>query len=270
VFTEDYARFSPAEYLAEYYAQLTEENKFLLRFYHDAYSSIGDRERMLEIGGGPTIYQLISASAHVSSIVFSEFLDVNRAEVRKWIENHPQSFQWTEYFDLVSQLESEDGNNIHATSIEARARSRIKEIVHCDLNNENPLSPAQYAPFDVVSSSFCIEGVRNDPRAFRSYLSNAASQLKEKGTLILAMLKECERYKVGEHYFPAFPVDERFMREQLKELNFGSIETCALDSDGSRGFSGILCILAIKTTRARALRESTAASSATIPKQEAE
>src|SRR5262245_17716555 len=77
--------FDPKAYLREYYSCLGEENRALLRFLNQAYIRIFseiDTARVLEFGGGPTIYQLISAAQHAVSIDFSDYLDDNLHEVR--------------------------------------------------------------------------------------------------------------------------------------------------------------------------------------------
>ena len=78
------ASFDPKAYLREYYSRLGEENKALLHFHCKAYACIFgevDTARMLEFGGGPTIYQLISAAKYPVAIDFSDYLDVNLKEL---------------------------------------------------------------------------------------------------------------------------------------------------------------------------------------------
>src|SRR5437016_4759086 len=76
--------FDPIAYLREYYNHLGEENRELLRFLDQAYAYIFTEigtARMLEFGGGPTIYQLISAARYPVSIDFSDYLDSNLARL---------------------------------------------------------------------------------------------------------------------------------------------------------------------------------------------
>ena len=39
---------------------------------------------LLEFGGGPTIYSLISASKYIGSITFADYAETNRAEITLW------------------------------------------------------------------------------------------------------------------------------------------------------------------------------------------
>jgi hypothetical protein len=244
--TDDYNLFHPTVYLDEYYRGLSDENKFLLRFYHDAYLRIGPQASLLEVGGGPTIYQLISASRCVSRIVFSEFLEANRNEVRNWLARSPLAFDWGEYLQFVAMLEIDQTIGTPHEHVECRLRDRIAAVVPCDLSLPNPLAPNQHPPFDVVSSSFCIEGIKGDGVSFHSFLKNAISQLKPGGTLVLALVKDCCHYKVGDQRFPAFPVNEMSMECLLRQLGFSEISLQSYMADGSQGYSGLMGITAVK------------------------
>src|SRR5690242_2887970 len=92
--------FNAQAYLQEYYSHLGEENRALLHFLHEAYTCIfaeTDSARILEFGGGPTLYQLISASKYSVIIDFSDYLDENLREIQKWLQNEPGMFSWDAY-----------------------------------------------------------------------------------------------------------------------------------------------------------------------------
>src|SRR5260221_3959966 len=92
--------FNPQAYLQEYYSHLGEENCALLHFLHEAYACIFtemDTARILEFGGGPTLYQLISAAKYPVTIDFSDYLDGNLREIQIWLQNQPGMFSWDDY-----------------------------------------------------------------------------------------------------------------------------------------------------------------------------
>lgn len=75
---------------------------FYLRSFHDFYTTLHDKwdrknARLLEFGGGPTIYTLISAALYVKDITFAEYVGASRKEVRKWIDRDPDSHNWFPY-----------------------------------------------------------------------------------------------------------------------------------------------------------------------------
>ena len=53
-------------------------------FYENHVSGMRDSISLLEFGGGPTIYSLISAAKYVESITFAEYAETNRDEVVLW------------------------------------------------------------------------------------------------------------------------------------------------------------------------------------------
>src|SRR6266496_4879863 len=92
---DTFAPFDPRAYLKEYYSHLGQENQELLHFLNEVYRRIFvelDAARLLEFGGGPTIYQLISAAKYPVSIDFSDYLDTNLKEVQHWLQDRPEQF----------------------------------------------------------------------------------------------------------------------------------------------------------------------------------
>ena len=97
-------RFSAKLYLQEYYGDIGKENQFLLDFLHETYSAWSP-ESIWDVGGGPTIYQLISASRKARWIRIFEYLDENRSAVELWRSGKPGGFDWSTYFAAVGSRE---------------------------------------------------------------------------------------------------------------------------------------------------------------------
>ena len=79
---------------------------FYLESIHDFYYNYHDNwnpetARLLEFGGGPCIYPLISAAPHVSEIVFAEYAEEGRREVKLWKNNDATAHDWAPYFRYV-------------------------------------------------------------------------------------------------------------------------------------------------------------------------
>src|SRR3989338_6776464 len=124
----DYSMFSPAQYLEAFYGETDEgaEGSFLMKFFHDAYLALPDNLNILEVGGGPTIYQLISASSKAKEIIFSEYADENIAEVKKWLSADETAFNWDDYFKMVLKYEGKVTSFDNLNSIKFRLHSRLK------------------------------------------------------------------------------------------------------------------------------------------------
>jgi SAM-dependent methyltransferase len=242
--TESYDHFDPRAYLAEYYLGLSPENDFVLRFYHETYAALEGGLRLLEVGGGPTVYQLISASGKAREIVFADYLETNLDEVRDWLQRVPTAFDWTPYLERVAALESANGEPSGAAALAARVRSRITRLVRCDLTCDRPLAPETVAGFDVVSSAFCLEGVTQDRRMFAVFLQRVASLLREGGKLVATVVRDSEAYKVGPSYFPACPLDEGSLTRALARAGFAGVRISSLRTDEDHGYTGIMAVTA--------------------------
>ena len=97
--------FNSREYLEEYYATIGAENDQLLRFFATAYAAVPDGALLLELGGGPTLYQLVSAANAVAEIHFSDYLGQNLQEVVSWKDGLYDAFDWSAYFRRALEIE---------------------------------------------------------------------------------------------------------------------------------------------------------------------
>lgn len=241
---KDYRQFIPGEFLKEYYAQLGIENRALLDFFHRVYQLIPTQNRLLEIGGGPTIYQLISASSKVNEIVFSEYLAANRKEIEKWLKEDSSAYNWDKYFHYVLKLEGRKTSKTNLSKIKTRLRNKIKEIIKCDLFQTNPIGPKRYNDFGVVSVNFCVEAVSDKERDFLLFMSRITKLVRKKGYLVMSICKRASYWKLGDLYFVNFPVDEKYMANLLKKLNFKILILDSIPNEFDQGYEGIIFLLA--------------------------
>ena len=63
-------------------------HKYFMKGFHSFYEKYvngsEDSKSLLEFGGGPALFSLISAAKHVESITFSEYAETNREKIRQW------------------------------------------------------------------------------------------------------------------------------------------------------------------------------------------
>jgi hypothetical protein len=242
--TEPYSQFDPREYLTEYYVGLSRENDFLLRFYHETYSALPNGLRLLEVGGGPTIYQTLSASRRAREIVFADYLDATLNEVREWLDNGPRAFDWTPYLTRVAELEGNGAGD--PLALAARVRGVLKRLIHCDLTADAPLAPSDTVEYDVVSSAFCLEGISQDRRLFSGFLRRVGTLLRPGGMLVATVVRESEAYKVGSHVFPACYLDEGALVRSLERAGFDDVCTRSMATSEEHGYSGIMAVTGVR------------------------
>ena len=62
-------------------------------------------QRLIEVGTGPTLHTVLSACAHYQDIVLSDFTEVNRTELEKWLSREAGHFDWSAHMQFVCELE---------------------------------------------------------------------------------------------------------------------------------------------------------------------
>lgn len=239
---DPYAKFDPRSYLTEYYSEVGSENAFLLEFYHDAFSALPDGVSILEVGGGPTIYQLLSASRRSTEIVFTDFLPGNLQQVAQWLAQDQGSFSWERFAEKVAQLEG--GRHASASIVETRTRAAISRLTRCNALSTPLLGSSSKRSFDVVSSNFCLECLRCDEKTFLFALENVSSWVSQNGVLMLTLLKNSRGYQVADRIFPAFPLDSCYMRKALEKLGYSISEHREVTAEQGQGYEGLIALCA--------------------------
>lgn len=246
---QEWEEFNPRAYLQEYYSDLGEENAALLRFYVDAAQAIPHDSSLLDFGGGPTIYPLISVANKVKEIHVCDYLVANLSEILKWLRRKKVAFDWRPFVSAALALEK--GHPCTASEIaerEEQIRKRITRLSRCDARLDPPLyGPVQ--KYDVVVSNFCAESATDDRQQWRTFMCNIASLIRPGGKFIVAALQGAHSYPVGRKVFPAVNIDEGDLAWGLIAAGCKpeSIDICSIPADRpSRYYRGFMLATAEK------------------------
>ncbi|KAM5140741.1 uncharacterized protein ACMZJ9_014607 [Mantella aurantiaca] len=218
--------FSPVEYLQMYYdpahETLSEWTNFVLKNLHDVFSS-GDvgGDTIIDIGTGPTIHQLLSACEAFNNIIVSDFLEQNLAELQKWLKKAPGKFDWTSLIRRVCELE---GNRMSCEEKAEKLRSKVKEVLKCDVLKRNPFEPLTLLPVDCVISCLCLEVCCKDMDSFYNVLTNIKDLIKPGGHLLLLSMLNGHFYSVGDKHFSALPITKEGLEKALKDAGYEIVE----------------------------------------------
>ncbi|CAH1265135.1 NNMT [Branchiostoma lanceolatum] len=180
-------------------------------------------QRLLDVGTGPNIMSILSASKYFPEITCSDYVQSCREELQLWLNDEPGAFDWSPYLQYTSALE---GNSTTPEDIASRLRSAVKAVLPCDVTQPNPLEQQSLEPFDVVVSSLCVDSACKTKEEYCACLGNVASLVKSGGGLILVgTLKGGNMYTVGTEIFYNVPaIDVDFLRDSLAKSGFGDIE----------------------------------------------
>ena len=92
-------------------------------------------------------------------------------------------------------------------------------------------------------SPYCAESATGERAIWTLLCRNIASLVRPDGLFLTSALRLRERYKSGNRFFPATPIDEHDLRQVLtQDVRAGSVEVLVreLHDHASQGFSGIL------------------------------
>lgn len=245
--------FSPRDYLNEYYTHIGDENKNLLVFFAKCYEQIPANSTILEFGGGPTVYQLISATTKALQIHFSDFLDVNLKEVKSWRQAAFHAFNWIPFIKATLKIENQPNDKKSVTERETLLRKKITKFLHCDAFKKNPLGEKYRHVYDVVSVNFVPDSITSSKSQWKTLITNIVSLLNSQGTLIMTALKNATHWRVGDAIFPAVNIMEEDVKSVLKDLGFRdvTITTIAAEvtdetAENYEGYKGMIFVLARK------------------------
>ncbi|XP_068604151.1 phenylethanolamine N-methyltransferase-like [Brachionichthys hirsutus] len=202
-----YERFDPEVYLQKLYSAtetyLDREDgnaRWALAQLHRAFTE-GDvsGELLLDVGSGPTLYQVMSACEVFNKVILTDFLEANRRELRLWLQNEGGSkMNWTPFLQHVCKLEGRRPSEW--TDKAAKLRQVVTDILPIDVHRPHPLGPdaLPLAVADCVTSYFCLESASPDLGAFNRALIHIVSLLRPGGHLLLMG-------NLGETYYFAAP-----------------------------------------------------------------
>ncbi|NXA93728.1 NNMT methyltransferase, partial [Melanocharis versteri] len=216
--------FDPQEYLKEYYSisssregasAFTMQN---LRILHKMFSLDGLRgDILIDVGCGPTIYQLLSACEHFQEIIVLDYTDRNRRELEKWLKNEAGAFDWEPVVKYVCELE---GDREKWAEKQEKLRKKVKQVLKCDVTKANPTGPVSLPPADCIVSTLCLEGACKDLATFRSALRNISTLLKPGGQLVMLTALGDTYYTFNKQAFSCLCLQKHEVEEAVVAAGF--------------------------------------------------
>jgi len=179
------AVFHPKEYLADY-SQLDEEVIFTIRFMVRVLRGLPPSLLTLEFGGGPVLYSVATQVPYAREIHFCDFLPANLAEVRSWLNNEADAFDWTPYLKLVLE---EEGKSSNLTTVRLRAaaiRRKVTRLSICDALAEAPLGQ-EAARYDLVVANYCTDVAAATVSEWMQIMGNIGTLVEPGGWLLVSV-----------------------------------------------------------------------------------
>ncbi|NXU10151.1 NNMT methyltransferase, partial [Pardalotus punctatus] len=231
--------FNPREYLNEYYSMSNSRewaSTFMmqnLRTLHKMFSLDGLRgDILIDVGCGPTIYQLLSACERFQEIIALDYTDQNRRELEKWLKNEAGAFDWEPVVKYVCELE---GDREKWAEKQEKLRKKVKQVLKCDVTKANPTGPVSLPPADCIVSTLCLEGACKDLPTFRSALRNISTLLKPGGHLVMVTVLGESYYVFNKQVFSCLCLEKHEVEEAVVaagfEMKFAEAQPYEVDDD---------------------------------------
>ncbi|CAN8020102.1 unnamed protein product [Ixodes persulcatus] len=201
------------------------ENYVLYRFqqeelHHIFNSDLIQDSTLVDVGSGPTINFVLSATKKFQDIVVSDLVESNRLEVEKWLRKSEDSVDWSFRAEHVADLEGHRDTKKGAFEIMERARRAISKVVPCDVLEPEVLPEEHGKTFDVVLSCNCLEAATADPDSFGRVLANMGSLVKPGGFLIMVGTGGITWYEVGKKPLPMMVLTKEIVEKAVTDAGF--------------------------------------------------
>ncbi|KAM9299367.1 nicotinamide N-methyltransferase-like [Gastrophryne carolinensis] len=219
--------FNPVVYLQTFYDvknrnPFEEWTTFALKVLHDTFiPGYIEGDTLIDVGSGPVIYHLISACEVFNNIIASDLLEGNMTELRKWLNNEPDSFDWTPYIKKVCEME---GNRQSCEEKAEKLRSKVKQVIKCDVLKNNIFEPLTLAPADCLLCCLCLEAPCKDMDSFCNVLKKFRDLINPGGHLIVMSMLNSKGYCVGQKRFNVLYMTEEALVKAFKDAEYEILE----------------------------------------------
>jgi hypothetical protein len=245
-----YTDFAPRGYIADYFSTPDGENTEMMRFHAEVHARIPDAHLMLELGGGPTIYQIISAAPHTDEIHFADYVSANLREIEAWRAADPHAYDWSPFVRRALELEGRTSDDAAIAQREAIVRSKLTRFLFTDALAEQPIGPNRES-YDKVAVNFVLEGITDSYDEWHAALLRLASLVRVGGHFIYAAVVDSTYWFIGDTRYPNLPISEAHLREALPAGGFEIEELRTIPSNTPdvslpdfRGYPSIALLLA--------------------------
>jgi hypothetical protein len=207
-----------------------------------------EKATVLELGGGPTLYQLMNIIDEVKDVYFTDYTEDNLNEIRAWKNNEPSAFNWKNFLKAALMIKNDTIHidNKHVEALEKELRDKITRIEHCDIFQKD-LGIAERS-FDVINTHFVAESATSYKDQWEASLKNIYRKLSVNGLLFMSALRGAKNsYKVLKKSFPAVELYEQDIENGLQTAGFHVIRITSIHTeDKSNNYDGLMFAVAQK------------------------
>jgi hypothetical protein len=244
----DFDRWSTADYLQDYYSRVESEEEHTLEFLVKQCTRLPSGSTILEFGCGPTLHHVLPFSRRAAEIHIADLLPANLDAIRRWQSRDPCAHDWREFIWRVLRFEGllrPTQSDIQRR--EEMTRGVISQRIVADARQPRPLG-ALTRQYDCVVSCYCADSATADKQEWRRLMHNIVGLVSPGGLLLVAALRRCTHYAVGDQTFPSAHIDERDLANVYRDLSLSEVDIDIVNvpDRAHSGFDSILLASALK------------------------
>jgi len=232
--------FDAREYLGRYFTAPSDEDRFSLKFWVDHIHDLPQGVRVLEYGGGPTLYSVLALARKASSVHFSDFVPSALNDVRAWTAGKTGAHNWRPYTRLILQIEGQPHDETAVDARENRLRQIMTHITECDARTTTMLTDPR-PPYDVIAAHHCLDVAARDPADFKRMLRSLAGWLTPGGLFLLSITTGTTWYTVDGATFPCLDLTVDQVHASLVEAGMqpGRLAHASMPIEGDE-YTGVV------------------------------
>ncbi|XP_074072817.1 nicotinamide N-methyltransferase [Macrotis lagotis] len=218
------SHFNPQTYLEKYYTfgpNPSAENQILMHILRKLFKTFSSGrvkgDLLIDIGTGPTIYQLLSACESFKEIVVSDYTDQNLEELKRWLKKDLKAFDWSPVVKYVCELE---GDGEKWAEKEESLRQKVKHILKCDVTQNQPLGPVSLPQADCLLTALCLDAACKDLPTYQQALKNLSSLLKPGGFLVFIDALKSSYYMIGDQRFFSLSLTQEAVKDAVVKAGY--------------------------------------------------
>ncbi len=242
--------FKPREYLGRFYKEPDPEDRFTIKFMIETLRTISPDLRILELGGGPTLFVVATVAPYAKEIHFCDYAEANLKEVELWLNNSPKAFNWYPYIQMVLE---EEGVAVTSQAVKERAalmRNKVTRLMVCDAVAKEPLGKCVDQPYDLVVAQASTDAAAKTVSEWQNVIKNIANTLiKPGGWLLISVITGTKGYIVGDTCFEVPPLTDANIYDGFIKAGFSpnTFQLETMNTPGDREYFGISTAVAQKS-----------------------
>ncbi|MFF8091967.1 SCO2525 family SAM-dependent methyltransferase [Streptomyces sp. NPDC016675] len=231
-----WSKFDPEVYVDNNYRTPLEVDRQIVRLMREHFGrcfsrGVPDSVRGVDVGAGANLYPALSMLPWCEKILLLEFARPNVEYLERQVSSGGFDTAWDAFWDVLSEAPA-------YAAVEPR--SRFGEIVRVERGNLFDLDG--HRRWDMGTMFFVADSMSECPDEFKRGVRCFMNALGAGAPFAAAFMKESVGYRVGEHDFPAYRVNEDRARESLEPFT-AELEIHDLHHVVRPGHEGILLAL---------------------------